>query len=864
VTASPAVGLLSDGILTNNIVAYVPTSQNMYTVFLGARADQVLPNVTPPTSSNLPTAYTVNRGRLRLSNLKVDMASSPVARLYQFGGTPVAESFPGPADFGTVSGVVPAVYADYDADLYNSYYNGPSPGTSNGQTLNLNQISDLSAGSFTGGNNPPGAVSAPALDRAGNLYYTVNAGGNSYLYGVHQDPQFQNVQIKFRFRIPTASDGLIVDADNVSYAPLVGFNFVGAPVVDDQGFVYVAAVNGTQAAVLCFNTTQAVYADFTGAFDPGQASYTQPDEFNANQPNTLRPGPLDATLKYGQFSANSSRVTFFNFGIGVSGNRQIAGNLSEPQPVSAVPYNFGNNQTQTFQPVTLSLHTNLSWFTTFAVNAGISGLTKVGDTLFLSDSGTNSSPSILYSINARGGSDGTPFVVNSPKQIAPTAINSAKRTMVSQYAKLGLGATSATPSVGNGVLVVNGTNGVSALTQQFTLIADNNRILETDASGQAVWAVDSTNSGTAVVDFNHPVALSQVTANDYLVADTGNNRCVRFDRAGDVLWELTKFNDPSNLLAAGQPMTLSQPTSVEMRRYADTSAGNPNGVKISYLIADSGNYRVLEVTDTYSVTGGLVPPSHVLTWASHTHDKQGRSYRYGSATYFGPNASPQIVGLVTNTRVSSNPTTMVQGPASGDAPGGCMVALTYDTAHGSSDGLIAAVYSSFQANNKIYQVRNPRYIGVYTPPAGSPLPYSVLYADDNGAFDLTPTASGFAAGANSLQFLPGLSSDTVNTSYHSMALPAVGVGAVGRANIPFIPSSVQRLNNDPLNPKYLITQTYSQSELGTTTGHIPIGGEIFEVDGTTAVGGFANNSTLSRPGLTGPLTQPTFAIRPQQ
>ncbi len=83
----------------------------------------------------------------------------------------------------------------------------------------------------------------------------------------------------------------MIDADGVNYAPLDGFQFVGAPVVDDQGFVYVAARNAAtmQAAVLCFNATQPIYADFTGAFDPSQATYTQPDEFSPGQPTSFSP-----------------------------------------------------------------------------------------------------------------------------------------------------------------------------------------------------------------------------------------------------------------------------------------------------------------------------------------------------------------------------------------------------------------------------------------------------------------------------------------------------------------------------------------------------------------------------------------------
>ena len=896
VCGSPSVGVLADGDMTNDLVAIVPTTQNLYTLFLGARADLLQP------VSGAASGYNVNRSRLRLFNLKLPTTPpDPNAQAYTFSGNPSGLSSGGGSspDFnGTPpSGVGTAVYGDYDADLTLSYQTN---GNSNGQTLNLNSIYDFSYGEQQangGGNSLQAVVSAPATDRNGDLYYTVNA-GSSYLFGVHEDPQFQNVRLKFRFRLPQTGES-VTDGDGVVYDSLQGYQFVGAPVVDSNGLIYVAAKNGSSAAILCFSTTQPIYADASGAFDPSQATYTQADEFNATQPNQLRPGPVDGSLRYGQFSAVGNRVTFYNFGVGTGQIRQIAGNLSEPQPVQVTPNPDPNQAQQNLAAVTLPLHTNLVWFVPpFSVNGSISGLTKVGDTLYFSDSGTATAPSVLYSVNANGGSDGTAI---TNKQIAYNALNSGKRQMVAPAATLGLGATSATPSAGGQVLVINGLNGVAALTQQLTLVTDNNRILEVDSNGNAVWAVDSTArvtpAGATSVDFSHPASLSQVTPNDYLVADTGNNRCVRFDRAGDVIWELTHFNDPGGLLAPGQPLSLNAPTSVQMLRSKD-------GLQTHYLIADSGNSRVLEVTDKTDAMGNLLKDAsgnvigdHVLTFVSHTGDKFGRHYRYGSATYFNVVPSTgiptSIVAAVTNTRLAPLNANGTLGPASGDAPGGTLIGFDYllgQAAFGSLVGnTVTGVFTSFGVQQAVggtnyttYQVRNPRYLSVYvppTPPATGPQ-FSLLYADDNGAFDLTPTtANGFVAYANNLHF--------TQADYETMPTPVVGVpnAPLPRSNavppIPFVPSCVQRINADETNPEYLITQSYSQPELGHTTTAAPtaaapnptpqfdrIGGEIFEVDVTSAgvitkSGGFGG-STLSRPGLTGPLTQPTSAIRPQQ
>lgn len=106
-----------------------------------------------------------------------------------------------------------------------------------------------------------------------------------------------------------------------------------------------------------------------------------------------------------------------------------------------------------------------------------------------------------------------------------------------------------------------------------------------------------------------------------------------------------------------------------------------------------------------------------------------------------------------------------------------------------------------------------------------------------------------------------------------MTVPTVGIGGAtyaGRSAVPFVPTAVQLLGLDGNGyPRYLITQSGGQPELTSNPGRI--GGEIFEVDfplvggvpAMTGVGGFGGQ-TLSRPGLTSPLTQPGYAIRTQQ
>jgi len=952
VTAAPSVGTLADG-STNVLIAVVPTTLNVYTVLLGGRNEPLVPFPANGTQSG----YSISRlGRYDLSNLFADLgtAARPLYA-YQFdGSSPITVNTsipPPPASqdplfaYTPTPGVTPPAYfTDWNMDFLNA------GGTSTPMNpVNLNYISAASYSQSQSNTTPkPAAMSAPAIGRNGDYYYTetlTSAGAtggtttNSYLVGVRNNPLYSRVQLKFRFRLPTTADAAkyastvngtsipwdYKDAD-VNYndtnynntgvnVSLVDYHFVGAPVVDDQDNVYVTAANGTSATVLCFHGDQQVSVSIpaNSTADLMSDTIAQADENGGTEANTIQRG--DGTETYGQFIGSPSSIQFYNFGKQGLTVRQIAGNVTEPQPLTATT----TDGTSIATP--LSMHTNLAWFVApFSLTATtangattvsqISGLTQVGSSLLLTDGAA------LYRLSATP-LVGTGRVVSTPPSVAP----------------IGAGVVASAPSVGGSVLVINGTNMLAARTRQITVITDNNRILGVDGDGNAVWAVDATTRTDATqtpsvstkVGFSHPTALSQFAVNDYLVADTGSNRCVRFDSAGNVRWELTRFQDPSGLLGAGQPLTLSQPASVVVRTVPDTatvggttSQANPGGSYVYYLVADSGNNRIVEVEDRVNAAGGIyvdpngVIPSinHVLSWVTHTGDRDGRSYRYGSATYYPaqPNYTAgtitptnlNIAATVTNTRLAPLTATGV-GAVSGDAPGGSIVVFTYPqavkpfSANAPSDlayttaGFYTASGTGTSTRYTPFTIRSPRFLAFYAPPASANAPaagvpaFNFLYADDNGAFDLTydGTKKAFIAGSvtggntipDRLQF--------TTTNYQAMAQPAVGVAGIPqRTNLPFIPTCVQALSTDTLPiatgtstvRRYLITQNYSQGELGTVTTNGKIGGEVFEVDVTyppavsgsptvTTPGGFGVNSTLSHPALTGPLTQPTFAVR---
>lgn len=883
VVAPPTVGTVMDAGI-NDILALVTTDTGLYSVFLGARGEtlakvpggyntrlQPLPNARMDAATGAGQTYKVytipspSNGYPRDEQSSIATANATASPNFTLNAV---------NDVGTLS-----LLADYDVDFSASASASPN-----------GPLTRTFAGLSSSGNGTTGNVSAPALDRNGNVYYTTA----SALFCVHDTAALP--QIKWRFRIPPVG---MTDADGTDYTPLVGYVFVGAPVVDEQGLVYALASNGSSSVVLCFNGQLGVSADAPGAGTNIQISQLDPsnptkNEFGDNAPSNINGNQFgittDGLLEFSNFAPNAS-----------GGTKNLYPNLNEPFPIQ-IQVAAQNNQIPP-PPFTVALHTNLVWYSITGnyAPAAISGLTKVGSSLFY----TAANGHLIYVNADPATANATPLnkaVTDQPG--APPVLN----PMFHDAGDSGVGA-GAVPSSANGVLVVNGPNGVSTYTNQVTLVVDNNRIIETDSSGNAMWTVDSTlktaiaggvtpvyNGGappanpgqyvTTSLELNRPSSVYEMTANDYLVADTGNNRCVRFDRGAKVIWELTKFyQDPANLLLRpGEPDTLNQPTSVQVRSYTS------NGITyVQYLVADTGNFRIVEITDEFAVVGNQYQmiKDHILTWVSHTHDVQGRQYRYQGAGYYSVNYTDTdgtarnhffITALVTNKRIApvplSNVITGALAPANQDTNGGTIVLLNYANALPGGPnlpiGYIASATTSFQANGRTIQLRNPRFLRSYSPNPPSTTSYgNFLVADDNGVFDLALTGPQFTMtwGFTQAQY-QAITTPIDAAGAAAQAAPSAGLaGLYDRTRIPFFPTSLQKLGAN----HYLVTNGFAQGEAGTTFGDygnaVPpgFGGEVFEIDTSgpnPIVGGYGNH-TLSRPTNTSPLTQPMFAHRVQ-
>lgn len=208
---------------------------------------------------------------------------------------------------------------------------------------------------------------------------------------------------------------------------------------------------------------------------------------------------------------------------------------------------------------------------------------------------------------------------------------------------------------GNGMLVVPTSGGLYLFKNEMNLLTDNHRILEVGTDGNVSWSCDSVTEptplsgsgigtiyGVSSQPLNKPLVAQKFSGSDYLVVDSGNDRILRIDRGGQIAWSCNVFDDSGkNLLRSGESKRLKSPGDAIM-----WSEFEFDGVKNAWfyvnhcLVADSGNFRLLDIVDRYRANANrqiLGPENadsdgraiHELNWISRTTDKDKR-FTYNS------------------------------------------------------------------------------------------------------------------------------------------------------------------------------------------------------------------------------------------
>jgi len=290
-----------------------------------------------------------------------------------------------------------------------------------------------------------------------------------------------------------------------------------------------------------------------------------------------------------------------------------------------------------------------------------------------------SSPMIMGDVMYFGLADGTLAEVDlsgMPSQ-GPARANWAQHADV--HLTSGTVPLTSTVAGSHSMLAVATPNGLQVLHSPVTLVTEPDQITEINVEGDAAWVCDATTSfastsylnssselagtvmGATKTPLNKPSVARRAPIGGTIIADTGNNRIVHVDRAGTELWAVRDFIDPGNpctgpILPPGSPSSLNKPTDVTM--WMDMEYDDPADISSSgahpvyhYLIADGGNYRVLEIVAKYvpeSVADRLlqlynisVPPNtyqNMLRWSTRAL-AQGKQYRFASVRPVMPLAS---------------------------------------------------------------------------------------------------------------------------------------------------------------------------------------------------------------------------------
>ncbi len=373
------------------------------------------------------------------------------------------------------------------------------------------------------------------------------------------------------------------------------------------------------------------------------------------------------------------------------------------------------------------------------------------------------------------------------------------------------------PPAGSGnLLAVNSLGGMRSFEDTMTVVADARRLIEVNAAGEAVWVCEGSrsysvaggdlpvyltdpNSGNVVpsnpgsrtgvqvvktVPWARPSVVRHVSLNDLMVVDTGNNRVLQVDRGGNVAWEISEFYDSfKHVLRAGDPLSLNEPTDCAFwteffpnltswfQVMGMTYRYDQPGFVVHYLIADTGNYRVIEVVDVYDSAGRVVTPNDAsgsplsftlrrqVNFVSSTYGSQNKRYRYRgtvrltvadsilpTAWQTGAVVRYLTLAAIDNARLVDPATPARSAAAFGETtagPGGSLVVLKEDgTALGVINRiripLVAAPDPGNDADYWSMPVVAPTYVSYFIEVTNGTPMLKVLCCDANGCYQARP------------------------------------------------------------------------------------------------------------------------------
>ncbi len=228
---------------------------------------------------------------------------------------------------------------------------------------------------------------------------------------------------------------------------------------------------------------------------------------------------------------------------------------------------------------------------------------------------------------------------------------------------------------GDGALVAWGDRGLYTFSRTDFLVADEGRIAQFDPSGNMLWSASSsgsagatsTNPSGSVKPVVRPSRAYRMVGGQMLIVDTGANRVAVLEQNGSESRSITDFILDPKVIPAGfelnESLSLKGPRDV--RYYTTYEQPGLSGLVtqgdgmtkgaweywVHYLIADTGNNRLVELVDRYrwdpnrGVTGAAVAVGGqaqvgVLFWHSPAA-VSGKQFSYNSISRTWMNTNGQ-------------------------------------------------------------------------------------------------------------------------------------------------------------------------------------------------------------------------------
>jgi hypothetical protein len=444
--------------------------------------------------------------------------------------------------------------------------------------------------------------------------------------------------------------------------------------------------------------------------------------------------------------------------------------------------------------------------------------------------------------------------------------------------------------VGDAASVAWAEDGLFVFNRADVLVADEGRLVRFGADGTPTWTLTATlasrASGESGVGRSRPLVKPtraySVGGSDTVIVDSGSNRVLRVDGSGVERRAIERFRLDNAFVpegfSSGNPLALNNPRDAitwgeYITRGAQAVVTNqqPTEYWVNWLIADTGNRRLLWIVDRYAVDaqgniGGAIyagptPQLGVLYWQSPA-SLSGGGFDYSSIARVWVPASAGFearwvyvagIGRGTPTRSSvgldgSNNPTAVNSVPSRDGNGGIIV---FDTRYENASQVFNTLQVPSTLNARLWdeqsnqwtlntsanrpasnqRIGSVRSLTARVISGGATPTLLVMFTDSTGVYE-----AGLSLGVPNTN--ESLSATWMLPSYAYRTMRRSGIAGAPEATNPgaFSPVFARRLDNGDV----LVVNGYTGRRRGLknlTTGTFAGGeffsGEVLQLDGSS-------------------------------